>query len=148
VDWDIWITLPVRPFDLVIHTPNMQVRVPTVLIARKFDRMPIRVFKGRPSSTQIWHRDQGIDQYTNQLLKEEDASIDHVIPTSRGGKNTWDNLVLTHKNINYKKGNKLNDECGLRLIRKPTAPKSQPVAALITQPRHRDWKHFLLRSMK
>jgi hypothetical protein len=144
VDWDRWITLPVRPWDLIIHTPNMQIRVPTILIARKFNSMPIREFKGRPTRSQIWNRDGGIDQYTGVPLEDDEASLDHVIPASRGGQNTWENLVLANKRLNYKKGNHLNEEIGLKLIRKPCAPKPQPIAALITQPRHRDWKHFLV----
>ena len=144
VDWDTWITLPVRSWDLVIHSPHLAVRVPTVLIARNFNRMPMRYFKGRPSRNQIWHRDQGIDQYSGQPLNEDDASLDHVIPASRGGKSTWENLVLTHEHTNSKKGNKMNEEAGLRLIREPKAPKPQPVAALITIPKHHDWKHFLI----
>jgi 5-methylcytosine-specific restriction endonuclease McrA len=144
VDWDRWITLPVRPWDLVIHSPNLEVRVPTVLIARHFDKMPIREFKGRPTSRQIWDRDNGIDQYTGQALQENEASIDHVLPTSRGGRNAWENMVLTHKQTNYRKGAKTPEEAGLHLIRRPVAPKPVPVAALITHARHVDWKHFLM----
>jgi 5-methylcytosine-specific restriction endonuclease McrA len=148
VDWDRWIILPVRPWDLVIHTPNIEVRVPTVLIARSFDKMPIRQFRGKPSSSQIWVRDNGVDQYTGKPLHPTEASIDHVLPVSKGGRNTWENMVLTHKQINYKKGNKLNEEVGLRLIRKPVTPRPVPIMSLITTPRHVDWKHFLVHNLK
>ncbi len=143
VDWDEWIQLPVRPWDLVVHSPSITVRVPTVLIAKNFEKMPWVRFGGRPSSVQIWHRDNGIDQYTGQKLTEDEASIDHVVPKSRGGKNTWTNMVLTHKKVNYSKGNHLNEEVGLKLIRKPKPPAPVPLSSTIREARHRDWTHFL-----
>lgn len=144
VDWDAWIQLPVRPWDLELRSPSITVRVPTVLIARHYNKMPMKEFKGRPTRAQIRARDDGIDQYTGKFISPDEDSVDHVIPASRDGKSTWDNMVLTSKEINYKKGNKLNEEIGLKLIRKPITPKPQPMAALITRPRHPDWKHFLL----
>lgn len=143
VDWDEWITLPVRPWDLVVHSPSITIRVPTVLIAKNFDRMPWVRFGGRPNFSQIWKRDEGVDQYTGRKLEEREASIDHVIPRSRGGRNGWNNLVLTHKHINYRKGNRLNGEAGLKLIRKPTAPRPVPISQTIQEARHQDWRHFL-----
>ena len=148
VDWDRWITLPIRSWDLVIHTPNIEVRVPTVLIARNYDRMPLRQFRGNPSLEQIWERDNGVDQYTGKVLDFSEASVDHVLPVSKGGGHSWNNKVLTHKQINYKKGNKLNEEAGLKLLRTPTIPKAVPMMSVIRTPKHVDWKHFLVSSLK
>ena len=143
VDWDEWITLPVRPWDLSISSPSMTIRVPTVLVAKQFSEMPIRKFNGKPTATAVWARDRGIDQYTGKKLREQEASVDHVIPTSRGGRNEWDNVVLTKKLINFKKGNHFNHEVGLRLIRKPQAPAPMPASALISV-KHPSWKAFLV----
>lgn len=144
VDWDEWITLPIRPWDLAVHSPSITIRVPTVLIAKHFERMPWVRFGGRPSFNQIWKRDDGVDQYSGKRLHEKEASIDHVVPRSRGGRNGWDNLVLTNKRTNYMKGNRLNSEVGLKLIRKPTAPAPVPISQTIREARHRDWRHFLI----
>ena len=145
VDWDEWITLPVRPFDDVIHYGNglKTMRAPTVIIAKNFAKMPVKKFKGKPSKDAIWIRDNGTDQYTGKKLKRDEATIDHVLPQSRGGQNTWENLALTAKEINSKKGNKLNSEAGLRLIREPKAPRPVPLSQLIREIRHQDWKRFL-----
>jgi len=148
VDWDEWITLPIRPWDLVVHSPSITIRVPTVLIAKHFEDMPWIRHNGRPSAFQIWARDEGVDQYTGKKLEEDEASIDHVIPKSRGGRNGWDNLVLCHKSVNFRKGNRLNSEVGLKLIRKPTAPKPVPISSTIKKARHHDWKHFLVAKEK
>jgi len=143
VGWDEWITLPIREWDLEIHSPSVTIRVPTVIITKKYAKMPIHTFKGRPGKRGIWKRDKGIDQYTGKLLAEIDASLDHVVPLSKGGRSSWDNMVLTHKKLNWKKGNKLNEEVGLRLIRKPKAPDPMPASAMIREAKHIDWKNFL-----
>lgn len=150
VDWETWITLPVRPYDLVVHYANGTkiMRVPTVLVAKNFNKMPIKIFKGKPSKDAIWIRDNGTDQYTGKKLKREDATIDHVIPSSRGGKDKWENLVTTHKKINSEKGNKMNEEVGLTLIRTPKAPTPMPISALIREPKHFTWIPFMINTDK
>ena len=146
VDWNTWISLPVRPFDEVIHygrNGSKVMRAPTVIIAKNFSKMPLKSFKGKPSKDAIWIRDGGIDQYTGRKLKREEATIDHVIPQSRGGQHTWENLALTAKEINSRKGNRLNSEAGLKLIRDPRKPRPIPLSQLIREIRHFDWRMFL-----
>ena len=145
VTWDEWVTLPVRPFDDVIHYGNGSkvMRAPTVIIAKNFAKMPMKTFKGKPSKDAIWIRDGGTDQYTGKKLRREEATIDHILPQSRGGTNAWENLALTAKEINSRKGNRLNSEIGLRLIREPRAPRPIPLSQLIREIRHQDWKRFL-----
>jgi len=105
--------------------------------------MPMKTFKGKPSKDAIWIRDSGTDQYTGKKLRRDEATIDHVLPQSRGGTNAWENLALTAKEINSRKGNRLNSEIGLRLIREPRAPRPIPLSQLIREIRHQDWKRFL-----
>lgn len=146
VDWEEWQKLPIRPFDEVVHYGNGEkiMRVPTVLIAINFNKMPVKTFRGKPSKEAIWIRDGGVDQYTGKKLRREDATIDHVIPQSRGGRDEWNNLVSTHKKINSEKGNKLNGEAGLKLIREPIAPKPVPLSAMIRDVKHPTWRPFLI----
>lgn len=53
---------------------------------------------------------------------KKELTIDHVIPRSKGGKNTWDNLVTCCLKCNLKKGNKTPDEARMTLKRKPYQP--------------------------
>jgi 5-methylcytosine-specific restriction endonuclease McrA len=78
-------------------------------------------------------------------LEYEHATIDHIIPTSRGGTDTYDNTALTRKEINNRKGNKLNSEAGLTLYVNPHDPKPILISHTIKKPRHRDWAKFLLK---
>jgi len=141
--WDEWVNLSIRAWDLTINSVHREIRVPTVVVATNYTKMPVRMFRGKPTKEALWRRDGGIDQYTGKPLNKMDANIDHIIPSSRGGKDTWTNMVVTSKEINTRKGNRLNEEVGLKLIRKPVAPGPIRICDLITEAKHADWKHFL-----
>jgi 5-methylcytosine-specific restriction endonuclease McrA len=142
VTWDEWITLPVRPQDNAVQTVRGQVRVPTVIVAVNYARMP----KKRPKlcAKTIRERDGNRCQYTGKVLKPEDGSLDHVVPRSRGGKDAWENLVWSSKAVNTKKGNRLPEEAGLKLLSVLRAPKELPVSALIRNAHSiSEWKLFV-----
>jgi hypothetical protein len=143
VDWAEWIKLPIRTWDFTIKSVNLEIRVPTILIAKNYDRVPEVKFGKIPSSEQIRIRDNNTCQYTGKRLKKEEISIDHVRPRSRGGDNSWKNQVVTSKELNARKGNNLNEELGLKLIRQPGIPKPIPRYKLIRERKHVDWQIFL-----
>lgn len=62
-------------------------------------------------------------QYCAKFFGTQELNIDHVIPTSRGGKTRWDNCVLTCVKCNSKKANRTPEEAGMKLIcGKPKKP--------------------------
>ncbi len=141
VPWVEWINLPIREFDFVVNTPTRAIRVPTVIIATQFEKMPVRF--PRVSRQAIFERDGGICQYTGQFVGKGGGNLDHVVPRQRGGRDTFENLVWAKKEINSLKANRLPHEAGLRLMRRPKTPAPLPVAAMIREPKHPDWRHFL-----
>lgn len=143
VDWDEWITLPVREGDLYISTSSGKIRAPLVIICRHYNKVPLT--RPRLSVGNIWVRDEGMCQYTGRKLPRAALNVDHIIPRSRGGRDEWTNMVLADKKLNSIKGNKLNDEAGLRLIREPKAPKATPLSLSITEARHPSWEPFLIK---
>jgi 5-methylcytosine-specific restriction endonuclease McrA len=142
VTWDEWITLPIRDSDHAVHTVRGAIRVPTVIVAVNFAKVP----KQRPKlcAKTIRERDRNRCQYTGKLLRPDEGSLDHVLPRSRGGKDEWGNLVWADKAVNARKGNRLPHEAGLKLLRVPCAPKELPVTALIRNAQGiTDWKLFV-----
>ncbi len=142
VTWDEWITLPIRPQDNAVHTVRGPIRVPTVIVAVNFARVP----KKRPKlcARAIRERDGDRCQYTGQLLKPDEGSLDHVLPRSRGGRDTWENLVWSSKAVNARKGNRLPHEAGLKLLKAPHAPQELPVSASLRNAHNvAEWKFFL-----
>ena len=77
----------------------------------------------KPSKKMLWKRDEGKCQYCSVKVSLSNATIDHVIPRSRGGKETWKNLVIACSKCNSKKGNNLTHECGMIPLVKPKTPK-------------------------
>jgi 5-methylcytosine-specific restriction endonuclease McrA len=72
------------------------------------------------------------------------GSLDHVVPRSRGGADTWENLVWSAKEVNQRKANRLPHEAGLKLLTAPRAPRELPVTALLRNPHGlAEWKLFL-----
>jgi 5-methylcytosine-specific restriction endonuclease McrA len=140
--WDVWLSLPVRDSDNAVWTVHGPVRVPTVLVLARYDKVPRR--RPKLSGKGIWERDGGVCQYTGKKLAREEGNIDHVLPRSRGGKTTWDNCVLADKRINSRKADRTPDEVGLRLVRKPTPPREMPATYYIRNTHGvPDWEMFL-----
>jgi 5-methylcytosine-specific restriction endonuclease McrA len=142
VTWDEWITLPIRDGDNAVRTVRGAIRVPTVIVAVNFAKVP----KKRPKlcARTIRERDGNRCQYTGALLRPDEGSLDHVVPRSRGGPDTWENLVWSSKQVNTRKGNRLPHEAGLKLRKVPRAPKEMPVSALIRNAHGvAEWKLFL-----
>ncbi len=142
VTWDEWITLPIREQDEAVHTVRGQVRVPTVIVAVNYAKVP----KKRPKlcAKAVRERDRNRCQYTGRVLRPEEGSLDHVVPRSRGGKDAWENLVWSAKEVNQRKADRLPHEAGLRLLSVPRAPNAVPVSALIRNTaKVEDWKLFL-----
>jgi 5-methylcytosine-specific restriction endonuclease McrA len=142
VTWEEWITLPVREQDESVHTIRGEIRMPTVIVAVNYAKVP----KKRPKlcARTIRERDGNRCQYTGRMLRPDEGSLDHVVPRSRGGKDAWENLVWAAKEVNQRKADRLPHEAGLKLLSVPRAPKELPVSALIRNPAEvEDWKLFL-----
>ena len=142
VTWAEWITLPVRDGDNAVRTVHGAIRVPTVIVAVNYARVP----KKRPklSAKNIRERDGNRCQYTGVLLRPDEGNLDHVVPRSRGGADTWENLVWSSKQINTRKGNRLPHEAGLKLLNVPRAPKEMPLSAFIRNAQGiAEWKLFI-----
>jgi 5-methylcytosine-specific restriction endonuclease McrA len=140
--WEEWITLPIRDQDDAVHTVRGQIRVPTVIVAVNYAKVP----KKRPKlcARTIRERDGNRCQYTGRILHPDEGSLDHVVPRSRGGKDAWENLVWSAKEVNQRKADRLPHEAGLKLLSTPRAPKELPAMAFIRNPHDiADWKPFV-----
>ncbi len=140
--WPDWQRLPIREEDASIGTTQGRIRIPTVVILSKFDRVPRKRLKfGLPG---LFERDGGRCQYTGKKLSLSEANIDHVFPSSRGGPTTWENCVLSYKKVNNRKADRTPREAGLKLLRQPLRPPEMPLTHFIKN-KHQinDWLHFL-----
>lgn len=76
----------------------------------------------KPSRNLIYKRDKNTCQYCGSTKR---LTIDHVIPKSLGGDNTWQNLVVACSSCNILKADKRLEHTNMRLAKKPTAPMNK-----------------------
>src|SRR5438034_7782870 len=90
---------------------------PSVVRLARYVRVPYqsRVALNRRA---VFARDGHRCQYCGATAE----NIDHVVPRSRGGTHTWDNVVAACRRCNSRKENRLHTDIGLRLARLPFAP--------------------------
>jgi 5-methylcytosine-specific restriction endonuclease McrA len=101
-----------------IRSVNTEYPYPEVVRLKHFVRLKRKDIS--PTKKNIILRD-GCCQYCGSTHK---LTIDHVIPKSKGGKDTWTNLVACCHSCNNKKGDKSVEEIGFVLLNKPTKPHS------------------------
>ena len=78
----------------------------------------------------LFRRDQNVCLYCGKQFKECDLSRDHVRPISRGGRDSWTNVVTACKRCNARKGNLMIDECTMELLALPYRPNHAEYLAL------------------
>jgi len=140
--WKDWINLTKDETSDYVSTVRGEIKIPKVIVLCKFDRVPLK--RPKFSLGAVWNRDEGICQYTGKKLSKNEGNVDHIMPRSRGGKTTWDNCVLTHKEVNAKKADRTPEEAGLKLIKKPLAPKYMPSSHYIKNKHNiKEWELFL-----
>jgi hypothetical protein len=85
----------------------------------------------RPNRRNLLLRDDHTCQYCGYVGTSAELTVDHVIPVSRGGAaDRWENVVIACKKCNWRKSNRVPEEVGLHLRRKP-APLTQEYAHII-----------------
>lgn len=142
VSWQEWSSLPVRSHDRTIGTVKGKVRAPSIILLLRYDKVPMITLSF--SLRNVWERDGGRCQYTGRQLTPGEGDIDHVVPRSRGGSNTWENCVLSDKSINRKKAARTPEEAGLRLLKQPTKPRTVPSTMRLRNIHGiPEWDHFL-----
>ena len=113
-EFDNWCDIPVQPQDEVVLTPSMAIRVPRVVALKDFDRLPRQDVKF--SRHNIYLRDGNRCQYCGHKFSSSELSLDHVIPLSRGGNSSWENVVCACLSCNVRKGNRTPHEASMRLV--------------------------------
>jgi len=118
------------------------VRVPRVLLLIAYERVPKRHV--RFSRFNIYARDNNTCQYCGRRLPRTELNLDHVIPRSRGGTSTWENVVCSCHACNRRKGGRTPEEARMLLILRPKRPQWTPFSTeMFSLRRYREWMPFL-----
>ncbi len=103
---------------LILHAQRSRIAMPSVIRLLEYRRIPYQT--RALSRKNILLRDRNTCQYCGETLPPADLTLDHVVPRSRGGNSTWENLVACCHPCNRHKGNRMLSEIDdMILLRDP-----------------------------
>lgn len=147
-DFDRWADLSARRYGFVadgydwVKTVRLRIAVPKVIRLLGYDRLPQQGVK--LNRRNIFARDRNTCQYCGKQYPTSELSLDHLVPRSRGGHSTWQNLVCCCVNCNAKKGGRTPHQAHMTLVRKPFKPQRNPVISLrLGSDKYACWQQFL-----
>lgn len=131
-----------QPHDDWIRTVSFEIRVPRVIRLLGFDRVPKQ--RLNLNRRNVLARDGHVCQYCGEKFPTHQLSIDHVLPRSRGGQTTWENVVCACLECNVRKGGRTPKEAKMLLTHHPERPKRNPVLLLkLGNPKYASWRTWL-----
>jgi len=99
-----------------------ELQLPTIMASSGRVNDHHRTSSAQPTRRLLFRRDRNICLYCGQKFSNHFLTIDHVIARSRGGGNSWSNLVTACLRCNQRKGAKTPEEAGMPLLAVPFAP--------------------------
>ncbi len=101
-----------------LHAPRVNMALPSVIRLLEYRRIPHQT--RALSRKNILLRDRNTCQYCGDVLSANEMTLDHVLPRSRGGTSTWENLVACCHECNRRKGSQLLHELtDMKLAKEP-----------------------------
>lgn len=134
----------VSVYNRIIRSPSSEIALPSVISLKEY--IPT---KRRPAFTRfnVFLRDRFTCQYCGESLPTHELTFDHVIPRSKGGHTTWENVVTACSPCNLFKGSHLPREVGMFPLVRPFAPTTYLLQengrAFPPNYLHESWRDFL-----
>jgi 5-methylcytosine-specific restriction endonuclease McrA len=125
-----------------VRTVRFDLAVPRIVRLLGYDRLPREDVK--LNRRNLFARDRNQCQYCGKHFPTSDLSIDHVLPRTQGGGESWENLVCACIWCNAKKGGRTPEQASMKLIRPSKRPKRNPLITLrLGSEKYQSWKAFL-----
>jgi 5-methylcytosine-specific restriction endonuclease McrA len=131
-------------YDAEVRSPTVAMKLPSVIALK--DYIPAA---RRPAFTRfnVFLRDAFSCQYCSATKPTPDLTFDHVVPRSRGGRTTWENVVAACGPCNLRKGSRLPRECSMWPTTEPRQPTSWELQengrAFPPNYLHESWRDYL-----
>ncbi len=117
----------VEEYDELVTSPSLVIKAPAV----------VRQRRGRPagraritfSRMNVLVRDGFTCQYCRVERCASELNLDHVLPRSRGGATSWENVVCSCYPCNQRKAGRTPEEAGMKLLERPARPSVLPERA-------------------
>ncbi len=109
----------VAEYHEVVRSPTTTIRIPSVVVLKEYVKPQKRVAFTRFN---LFLRDEFRCQYCDG---KGELTFDHVVPRSKGGITSWENVVAACATCNLRKGSKSLRQAGMRLCRPPHRPAAE-----------------------
>ncbi len=125
-----------------VNTSQLSLMIPRIIRLLAYDKM--WVYRAKLTRRNLYFRDNNTCQYCGKRFRNSELNIDHVVPKSRGGHDSWENLVCACVACNIRKANKTPREAGMSLVRRPKEPTLDPTISVhIGKRKYASWRAFL-----
>jgi 5-methylcytosine-specific restriction endonuclease McrA len=121
-----------------LHSERLTIGIPSVIRLVYYVKVP---YYGKRSLSRkaVFARDAWTCQYCGGSAE----TVDHVVPRSRGGPHSWENVVAACRRCNGRKRDKLPLEAGLKLNKKPGSPRGPATVSLELGKVKPEWERYL-----
>jgi 5-methylcytosine-specific restriction endonuclease McrA len=123
-----------------LHSERMTLTRPAVIRLRTYVHVPRDVHRRKITRRAVFARDGWTCQYCGS---RSSLTVDHVVPRSKGGSSTWDNIVASCAPCNRRKGDSLLRHVGMHLLRQPRVPGPQVFIHVASPTIPETWKQYL-----
>lgn len=131
-----------RPDEDWVRAVGYDLQAPRVIRLTSCDRGPRQGL--RFNRRNVFARDGNQCQYCGQRFPTSELSLDHVVPRSRGGITSWENIVCACVSCNVRKGGRTPPEAHMILVRHPVKPKRSPLLTVkLGNPKYESWRSFV-----
>jgi len=125
-----------------VRSVNFVVQVPRIIRLTNYDRIPRNIVKFNRKN--VFLRDNHQCQYCGETFPYSSLSLDHVMPRSRGGETSWENIVSACLKCNVRKGGRTPNEASMKLTSRPSKPARNPALdRQLSQQKYASWRRFL-----
>ena len=125
-----------------VKAVGYELQAPRVIRLVDCDRGPRQGL--RFNRRNVFARDGNQCQYCGRNFPTSELSLDHVVPRSRGGITSWENIVCACVACNVRKGGRTPQEARMQMIRQPVKPKRSPLLSIkLGNPKYQSWKSFV-----
>jgi len=125
-----------------LRAENFSIPLPLVIRLVYYVKIPRRMSLPVTRRT-VLARDNYLCQYCGDIPPRQQLTIDHVLPRSRGGKTTWENVVVACQKCNGRKGNRTPEEARMTLLSTPKRPRYLAIAALGNLEARQAWNKYM-----
>jgi 5-methylcytosine-specific restriction endonuclease McrA len=126
--------------ELHLHSASTTMARPVVIRLVSYVRVPRDTHRRKITRRAVFARDDWTCQYCGS---RSNLTVDHVVPRSKGGSSSWDNIVASCAPCNRRKGNAMLRQSGMQLRRRPSTPSPDVFIQVASPTIPAAWRAYL-----